>query len=796
MERVIKLLDQYKIINISYEQLWQMDFQTTEPFILKVDWDKVTYEFLIRIKPDADNTIVFGSGAGGFQEQPIGPPIFHRHSWMDEFEDTVIYYNDPTLYLGKLSLGWGQGELNRFYLQDIANILEILFIKLKVDSKNVLFYGSSGGGFMSLILAGFVKGSTAFINNPQTNLIKWIPVPVNLVFDLSYPGLSREEVEEKFGERINVVKFFNHIKYVPNIYFLQNFACEFDVQNHLLPFISELEQLDKDTEVNQIIIDLYFDKKAGHAAVGKSETIEYIKKVKPNQTVKEEPKEAELSVVIVLGEEKSKLNQILNKLQHIKPIEIIIVADDRMSAIQSIPTFVENNVVVIEEKNKWKAPVHGAKIANGDVVLFLDGEDVIFSVELERFIEPLLKKEQDVILNNIDSVCFEKMRVEWPSIAMVYRKIANDVLGRMDLKYDSMLSMPYAITKKAIEDIGYDILQHPILSQVTLIEKGWRLHSSSAITNTALNNITSNNTSFYKNELTKLEVCEIKENVKALESWLQRKDDRGNYTDGGRKRGVIEQLKKQKNYSLFHKGWGMNSSIYNGKQLSIIIPAQNEEATIKEVILEARKIEPKEIIVVINGSTDQTEAIAKQLGATVIVYEEALGHDVGRAIGAQEATGDILLFIDADFAIPAKDLHPLTKAVADGVDIVLNDLNLNLRFPLYIVNLYKYMLNIACNRKDLGVGSTIAVPHAISRKCLEGIGWDTLHTACVAQVKAILEGYKVECVHFVDVMKPNRIRPNEHFATVGHPPAVLRITGDHLEGLSYLLKHRDFKDLF
>ncbi|MBJ3792668.1 glycosyl transferase, partial [Bacillus sp. OA1] len=170
-------------------------------------WDKVTYEFLIRIKPDASNTIVFGSGAGGFQEQPIGPPIFHRHSWMDEFEDTVIYYNDPTLYLGKLSLGWGQGELNRFYLQDIANILEIVFAKLKVDSKNVLFYGSSGGGFMSLILAGFVKGSTALINNPQTNLLKWIPVPINLVFDLSYPNLSREEVEEKFGERINVVKF-------------------------------------------------------------------------------------------------------------------------------------------------------------------------------------------------------------------------------------------------------------------------------------------------------------------------------------------------------------------------------------------------------------------------------------------------------------------------------------------------------------------------------------------------------------------------------------------------------------
>ncbi|HDR7045174.1 TPA: glycosyl transferase, partial [Bacillus thuringiensis] len=84
MGRVIKLLDQYKKINISYEQLQQMNFQTTEPFILKIDWDKVAYEFLIRIKHNASNVIVFGSGAGGFQEQPIGPPIFHRHSWMEE----------------------------------------------------------------------------------------------------------------------------------------------------------------------------------------------------------------------------------------------------------------------------------------------------------------------------------------------------------------------------------------------------------------------------------------------------------------------------------------------------------------------------------------------------------------------------------------------------------------------------------------------------------------------------------------------------------------------------------------
>ena len=33
----------------------------------------------------------------------------------------------------------------------------------------------------------------------------------------------------------------------------------------------------------------------------------------------------------------------------------------------------------------------------------------------------------------------------------------------------------------------------------------------------------------------------------------------------------------------------------------------------------------------------------------------------------------------------------------------------------------------------------------------------------------------------------NRIRPSEHFAKIGHPPAVLRIIGDHIEGLEQLI---------
>lgn len=52
-----------------------------------------------------------------------------------------------------------------------------------------------------------------------------------------------------------------------------------------MPFISQLKEMDENLAVNTIQIDLYYDKKAGHAAVGKNETIGYINKIKPNKNM-------------------------------------------------------------------------------------------------------------------------------------------------------------------------------------------------------------------------------------------------------------------------------------------------------------------------------------------------------------------------------------------------------------------------------------------------------------------------------------------------------------------------------
>jgi hypothetical protein len=288
------VINKYQNITFKYDQLDFLRLPIAQPFVLTVEWNGVKYEFLIRIKENSPHLLVFGAGAIVVQATPGGPPVrppyFQRHSWMNDLEDSVIYYNDPTLYLGDIPAGWGQGTKDRFYLKDIAAILTKIIQKIQINPKNVLFYGSSCGGFMSLMLAGFIKDSIALVDCPQTCVTRWLIKPVvQSVLNVSYPNLSEQEVMKLFPERIDVIKFYNHIKYVPRIYYLQNVTCIHDVTDHLIPFISNLKYMDKDCVVNKVKVDLYYDKQpghkdlpelAGHGALGKKETIDYINQVK------------------------------------------------------------------------------------------------------------------------------------------------------------------------------------------------------------------------------------------------------------------------------------------------------------------------------------------------------------------------------------------------------------------------------------------------------------------------------------------------------------------------------------
>ena len=93
--------------------------------------------------------------------------------------------------------------------------------------------------------------------------------------------------------------------------------------------------------------------------------------------------------------------------------------------------------------------------------------------------------------------------------------------------------------------------------------------------------------------------------------------------------------------------------------LSIIIPAHNEENSIGQVIDKIRQSKYNaEIIVVDNCSTDKTTEIAKSKNA-VTIYCGNQGKGYAMEEGLKHATGDIILFMDADIDIYEDDIIKL-----------------------------------------------------------------------------------------------------------------------------------------
>ena len=97
-----------------------------------------------------------------------------------------------------------------------------------------------------------------------------------------------------------------------------------------------------------------------------------------------------------------------------------------------------------------------------------------------------------------------------------------------------------------------------------------------------------------------------------------------------------------------------NAREAESSEVSVIVPARNEEHNLPALLqsLATQTVKPHEVIVVDDGSTDQTADLARNLGATVIPSQTVPNGWRGKTWachqGAQAAKGELLLFLDAD----------------------------------------------------------------------------------------------------------------------------------------------------
>lgn len=111
-------------------------------------------------------------------------------------------------------------------------------------------------------------------------------------------------------------------------------------------------------------------------------------------------------------------------------------------------------------------------------------------------------------------------------------------------------------------------------------------------------------------------------------------------------------------------------------KIAVIIPAFNETTSIGKVINDIPKDLVEEIIVVNNGSTDDTAMVAENAGATVLL-EESKGYGFAclrgiKYLSEKSTPVDVVVFIDGDYSDYPEQLPKLLEPIiSENVDMVI-----------------------------------------------------------------------------------------------------------------------------
>lgn len=112
--------------------------------------------------------------------------------------------------------------------------------------------------------------------------------------------------------------------------------------------------------------------------------------------------------------------------------------------------------------------------------------------------------------------------------------------------------------------------------------------------------------------------------------------------------------------------------MHNAKMLSVIIPAKNEAAGLEKLLPELCQLLPSaEIIVVNDGSDDDTLAVCGEFKVRVISHTYPKGNGAAIKTGARAALGEVVIFMDADGQHQPQDIAALLEKFHEGYDMVV-----------------------------------------------------------------------------------------------------------------------------
>ncbi len=182
-------------------------------------------------------------------------------------------------------------------------------------------------------------------------------------------------------------------------------------------------------------------------------------------------------------------------------------------------------------------------------------------------------------------------------------------------------------------------------------------------------------------------------------------------------------------------------------QIAVLIPAYNEADLIDDTVTAALAMPGiSEVVVIDDGSDDDTSEVASQAGARVIVLAENSGKGAALNAGIAEVKADIYLMIDADLGSTASETHILLEPIlADHADLSIAAMSA----PAGHKGGFGFVLKLSrwAIRKQGGmvVTAPISGQRAFKRELIESIGGfeSGFGVETAMTIDALRHGYKV-----------------------------------------------------
>jgi len=140
---------------------------------------------------------------------------------------------------------------------------------------------------------------------------------------------------------------------------------------------------------------------------------------------------------------------------------------------------------------------------------------------------------------------------------------------------------------------------------------------------------------------------------------------------------VVRQSVREASKDASQEPPGVLGTMSTNKDISVLVPAHNEERTIRALVEQAARILEAtglnfEIIIINDGSTDATRVRAMEVARNdpthirVIELEGCSGKGAALAAGAQSATGEVNVVLDADFEYSPEQLLAVIEPILQG----------------------------------------------------------------------------------------------------------------------------------